>query len=88
MGWFITWKILSLLWQILNSIEQIIIVENGQIRNKQSSHLVTLLAIYIIGTIDQNELSFSLTKQIILSKVSTKLFFNAISISGDLAIGD
>ena len=36
-------KILSLLWQILNSIEQIIIVENGKILNKHSNHLVTLV---------------------------------------------
>ena len=35
-------KILSLLWLILNSIEKIIIIEKGQILNKQSSHLVTL----------------------------------------------
>ena len=35
-------KILSLLWQILNSIERIIIVENGKILNKQLCHLVML----------------------------------------------
>ena len=36
-------KSLSLLWQILNSIEKIINVENGQILNKQSSHLWPIL---------------------------------------------
>ena len=39
-------KILSFLWQILNSIGQIIIVENGQILNKQSCRLVTLRRTY------------------------------------------
>ena len=36
-------KILSSIWHILNNIGQIVNVENGQILNKQSSHLVTLL---------------------------------------------
>ena len=35
-------KSLSLLWQILNSIGQILHVENGQILNKQLCHLVML----------------------------------------------
>ena len=39
---FVFGNILSLLWLILNSSGQILNVENGQILNKQSSHLVTL----------------------------------------------
>ena len=37
-------KILSLLWQILKSSWQILIVEKDQMLNKQSSNLVTLIA--------------------------------------------
>ena len=43
-------KILSLLWQILNSIGQILNNENGQILNRQSSHLVTLFITKFVCT--------------------------------------